>query len=118
VIATANATFICGIIYGNTIWETLQQREIPPQRLSRVNAFDWMFSIVFMPVGQVLAGPLADVVGVEAVLVSAALLIAVPCLLALTLRGVREGPRLTPSPWPSSGSAGGSPVPAPPDPLP
>jgi MFS family permease len=118
-IAAANATFFGGIVYGNAIWETLQQREIPPQRLSRVNAFDWMFSIAFMPVGQALAGPLADVVGVEAVLVGAALLIAVPCLAVLPLRGVRDGPRLaTPLPSPSSGSVGESPVPAPLDPLP
>jgi MFS family permease len=118
-IAAGNAAFAAGIIYGNTIWETLQQREIPPQRLSRVNAFDWMFSIAFMPLGQVLAGPLADAVGVEAVLVSAALLIAVPCLAVLPLRGVRDGPRLsTPVPSLASGSAGESPVPVPPDLLP
>jgi MFS family permease len=118
VIATGNAAFAGGIIYGNAIWETLQQREIPPQRLSRVNAFDWMFSLIFMPVGQASAGPLAESVGVEAVLVGAALLISVPCLAALALRGVREGPRLTREPLPASGSAGESPVPAPLDPLP
>jgi MFS family permease len=118
VIAAGNAAFAGGIVYGNTIWETLQQREIPPQRLSRVNAFDWMFSLVFMPVGQALAGPLADAVGVETVLVSAALLIAVPCLAVLPLRGVRDGPTLRPSLSASSGSAGESPVPAPLDPLP
>ena len=28
-IATTNAAFAFGIVYGNTIWETLQQREIP-----------------------------------------------------------------------------------------
>jgi hypothetical protein len=118
-IAAANATFFGGIVYGNAVWETLQQREIPPQRLSRVNSFDWMFSIAFMPLGQALAGPLADAVGVDAVLAGAALLIAVPCLAVLPLRGVRDGPRLlTPSLLPSSGSAGESPVPAPLDPLP
>jgi MFS family permease len=118
VIAAGNAAFAGGIIYGNTIWETLQQREIPPQRLSRVNAFDWMFSLLFMPIGQAFAGPLAEEVGAEAVLAGAALLIAVPCLVVLPLRGVRDGPRLTPSPSPASGSAGESPVPAPLDPLP
>jgi MFS family permease len=118
VIATGNAAFVGGIVYGNAMWETLQQREIPPQRLSRVNAFDWMFSLIFMPVGQALAGPLAESVGVEAVLVGAALLIAVPCLLALPLRGVRDGPRLlAPSPSAAFGSVGESPVPAPRDPL-
>ena len=56
-IATTNAAFAFGIVYGNTIWETLQQREIPAERLSRVNSFDWMVSLIFMPVGQALAGP-------------------------------------------------------------
>ncbi|HEY7707592.1 MAG TPA: MFS transporter [Gaiellaceae bacterium] len=116
VISGASALFAAGIVYGNAIWETLQQREIPQERLSRVNSFDWMVSLIFMPVGQALAGPLAEVVGEEAVLVGAALLIAVPCLAVLPLRGVRHGPTLAVSP--SFGSAGESPVPAPPDPLP
>jgi MFS family permease len=116
VIATVNAAFAFGIVYGNTIWETLQQREIPAERLSRVNSFDWMISLIFMPVGQALAGPLAEAVGAEAVLVGAALLIAVPCFAVLPLAGVRHGPTLALAPV--SDSVGGSPVPVPPDPLP
>lgn len=81
-----------------------------------MNSFDWMVSLLFMPVGQSLAGPLAEAVGEDAVLVGAALLIAVPCLAALPLNGVRHGPRLSPSP--ASASPRGSAVPAPPDPLP
>jgi MFS family permease len=115
-IATGNAVFSLGIVYGNAIWETLQQREIPPERLSRVNSFDWMVSLIFMPVGQATAGPLAEVVGVEPVLVAAALLIAVPCFAVLPLAGIRHGPTLLSSP--ASGSGGGSPVPVPRDPLP
>lgn len=118
VIAAASGVFSLGIVYGNAIWETLQQQEIPPQRLSRVNAFDWMLSLIFMPIGQTLAGPLAERVGVDAVLVAAALLIAVPCLGSLPLAGVRDSPRSTRSPSPASGSAGESPVPVPPDPIP
>ena len=34
VIATTNVAFAFGIVYGNTIWETLQQREILAERLS------------------------------------------------------------------------------------
>jgi MFS family permease len=117
-IALGSAVFAGGIVYGNAIWETLQQREIPSERLSRVNSFDWMVSLVFMPVGQALAGPLAEAVGEERVLVGAALLIAVPCLAVLPLHGVRRGPTLEPRPSPASGSAGESPVPVPPGPLP
>jgi MFS family permease len=116
VIAAANGVLSLGIIYGNAIWETLQQREIPPARLSRVNAFDWMVSLIFMPVGQAVAGPLSESVGTDAVLVGAALLVFVPCLATLPARGVRHGPTLVSSD--ASGSAGGSRAPAPPDPLP
>jgi MFS family permease len=94
VIATTNAAFSFGIVYGNTIWETLQQREIPADRLSRVNSFDWLVSLIFMPVGQALAGPLAEVFGTNTVLVGAALLIAVPCFAVLPLAGVWRGPTL------------------------
>ena len=94
VIATANAFFAFGIVFGNTIWETLQQREIPAERLSRVNSFDWMVSLIFMPVGQALAGPLAEAFGFEPVLIGAALLIAVPCFAVLPLAGVWRGPTL------------------------
>lgn len=117
-IAAASLVFSLGIVYGNALWETLQQREIPEHRLSRVNAFDWMVSLIFMPVGQASAGPLADAVGADVVLVAAALLIAVPCLAVLPLRGVRDGPTLARGRADASGSGGGSPVPAPPDRLP
>jgi predicted MFS family arabinose efflux permease len=116
VIAVGSGLFAAGIVFGNAIWETLQQREIPQERLSRVNSFDWMVSLIFMPVGQALAGPVAERVGTEAVLVGAALLIAVPCFACLPLAGVRRGPTLVP--LPASGSGGESPVPAPPGPLP
>jgi MFS family permease len=119
-ISAANGLFVGGIAFGNAVWETLLQREIPGERLSRVTAFDWMVSLIFMPVGQALAGPLADVVGVRAVLVAAALLVLVPCYGLLVLPAIRHGPTLGPRPLPApaSGSAGESPVPAPPDPLP
>ena len=78
-------------------------------------SFYWMVSLIFMPFGQ-LAGPVAEVVGVDTVLVGAALLIAVPCFAVLPLQGIRRGPTLLPSG--ASGSVGGSPAPVPPDPLP
>jgi MFS family permease len=118
-VASANAFLSLGILYGNALWETLQQREIPPARLSRVNAFDWMLSLIFMPVGQTLAGPLSESVGRDTVLVGAALLICVPCFAVLPLNGIRNGPRFAkPLPSRASGSAGESPVPGPLDPLP
>jgi hypothetical protein len=41
---------------------------VPPAALSRVSSFDWMGSLALLPAGFALAGPLAEVVGVDAVL--------------------------------------------------
>jgi len=51
VIAVANGLFIFGVVLGNVLYETVVQREIPAERLSRVSSFDWAISIVVMPLG-------------------------------------------------------------------
>jgi MFS family permease len=38
-------------------WDLTMQREIPPERLGRLLAYDAVGSFVFLPVGQALAGP-------------------------------------------------------------
>src|SRR5206468_83811 len=45
-----------------TYWETELASHIPPQALSRVSSFDWMGSLGLLPVGLILAGPIADAV--------------------------------------------------------
>ena len=116
-VAVANAAFLFGIVFGNTLYETVLQREIPPERLSRVSALDWMVSIIFMPVGLALAGPAAELLGTDATLATAAALIVLASAAGLMVPSVRAL-RSTPSPQPSVSAAGGSPVPVPPDPLP
>ena len=49
-------------------WETALARHIPPHALSRVSAYDWMGSLVLLPIGYVLAGPLASSLGPRTVL--------------------------------------------------
>jgi Transmembrane secretion effector len=49
-------------------WETALAQRIPPHLLSRVSAWDWMGSLVLLPLGFVLAGPVADSVGAVRVL--------------------------------------------------
>jgi hypothetical protein len=89
-VAVANGLFILGIAYGNAVYEAVLQREIPPERLSRVVSFDWMVSLVFMPLGQGLAGPLAEEVGVDVVLTGAATLIVVSCAAGVATPSVRS----------------------------
>jgi hypothetical protein len=57
------------------LWETTLQRNVPSQVLSRVSAYDWLGSLVLLPVGEAAVGPLARVVGSRATLVGAAALI-------------------------------------------
>ncbi len=45
------------------VWDTALQREIPPQVLSRVSAWDWMGSVAGMPLGFALTGPALTLIG-------------------------------------------------------
>lgn len=116
-VAVANGLFVFGIAYGNAVYEAVMQRQIPPERLARVSSFDWMVSIVFMPLGLGLAGPLSDAVGVDAVLLAAATIILGACAAGVAVRSVRSV-EATREPQPAASAAGESPVPAPPGPLP
>jgi len=51
----------------DTQWQTTMQREVPSEVLSRVSAYDWFGSLVFLPLGYAIAGPVASVVGIRAV---------------------------------------------------
>ena len=55
-------------------WETALAERIPPSRLSRVSAYDWMMSLALLPVGYLLAGPLGEALGASALLAAGSLL--------------------------------------------
>jgi MFS family permease len=59
-----------------------------------VGAYDCMVSFLFMPLGNVLAGPLSDAIGVDATLVAAAALVVAADVGALLfvpeVRGLRR----------------------------
>lgn len=46
-------------------WDLSMQQHIPPHQLSRVYSYDALGSLVAIPIGQLLAGPLAAAVGVQ-----------------------------------------------------
>jgi hypothetical protein len=60
------AATLCGVSAAlvNVLWETTLQEQIPPEALSRVSAFDLMGSLAFYPLGTVVVGPIAAVIGV------------------------------------------------------
>nr|BFE66756.1 hypothetical protein GCM10020092_000570 [Actinoplanes digitatis] len=71
-------------------WETTMQEHIPADRLARVYSYDMVGSFVAIPVGQVAAGPIAEVIGVESTLVGAAALIALAVAWMLSSGSVRN----------------------------
>ena len=90
VIAAACVLGYAGLVYLNEVWDATFQQLIPPGVLSRVTAYDWVISSLATPVGSAVAGPAADKFGVQATLVVAALIVAVPSVLVTAIPGVRR----------------------------
>ena len=86
------AAFVAGVgleTFG-VAWDVSMQSNIPADRLSRVYAYDWFGSLVFIPVGLILAGPLSALVGVDATIVGAGVVIAVSIAITLLVPSVRN----------------------------
>jgi MFS family permease len=89
-------------------WETALARHIPPSVLSRVSSYDWMGSLALLPVGFILAGPLASLLGARVVLGAGGALGMVATLVTLLPRSTREltnEPEHASAPLPASGPA-------------
>ncbi|MEV4535428.1 MFS transporter [Asanoa sp. NPDC049518] len=71
-------------------WDTTMQEHVPSDLLARVYSYDMLGSILAVPVGQVLAGPLAEHFGVRPTLVGAAALIGLATVVMLLSRDVRH----------------------------
>lgn len=87
----ASGAFLGGMsmdIFG-VLWETAMQRAIPPAALSRVSSYDALGSLMFGPIGLVVAGPLASGLGASKALLISAATVIVPTALALLSPGVR-----------------------------
>jgi MFS family permease len=80
-----------GLTFLNEVWNATIPQLIPAEVLARANSFDWLISIIAMPVGFAVTGPVADHVGIPTTLVAAAVLMALPSLLlVLLVPGVRH----------------------------
>jgi hypothetical protein len=89
VVAAAQALFGFTLSVSNSVWFAAIQALIPDQVRARVDSYDWLVSLVIMPLGFLLAGPAGSAIGFTATLVAAAACAAVPCLLVTLLPGVR-----------------------------
>ena len=85
--AISFAAFLWGIsldLWG-AIWSTALQREVPKEALSRVSAFDGMGSLLFRPLGLMLAAPLSEWIGIRSALVFFAVLAFVVIIVGLSV---------------------------------
>jgi MFS family permease len=73
-------------------WETALAHHIPPAALGRVSAWDWMGSLALLPLGFLLAGPLAGAFGARTTLAVGSAIGLVMVAIGLLSRSVRELP--------------------------
>jgi MFS family permease len=74
-------------------WNLAMQEHIDESMLSRAYSYDALGSFVAMPIGQLVAGPLAGSFGLEPVLIGGGIAYLGIVLLTLTSRSVRDLPR-------------------------
>jgi MFS family permease len=92
VILLVLASFVAGAgleLFG-VGWDLSMQQHVPPEMLSRVYAYDGLGSIVAVPIGQALAGPVAAWLGVQEAVVFCALVIIAAGLAAICVPAVRR----------------------------
>jgi hypothetical protein len=78
-------------------WDTALAERVPPHTLSRVSAYDWMGSLVLLPLGYLVAGPLGDALGAAPVLAAGGVLAAAVLAAGLAVRETWTMRRLEPA---------------------
>lgn len=79
-----------GLTLLNEVWFATVPQLMPADLLARATSFDWLLSIIAMPLGFAVSGPVADHIGVQPTLFAAAAIMAVPLLLIVLVPGVRS----------------------------
>ncbi len=75
-------------------WDTAMAERIPPHALSRASSYEWMGSLILLPVGFLAAGPAAEATSPETVIVVGAILTAAVLALGLIPRETRTMRRI------------------------
>jgi len=71
-------------------WDLSMQQHVPPHLLSRVYAYDALGSLVAIPVGQLLAGPVAAAVGLHEAVLLCSMTVTIVGAAALAVPAVRR----------------------------
>ncbi|GAA1259938.1 MFS transporter [Sphaerisporangium rubeum] len=90
-VAICGAAVVLGVMMEIMMvqWSVALARNIPQGKLARVSAYDALGSVVAMPLGALVAGPLADRVGLSATQYGAAGLMVLAAAFTLLSRDVR-----------------------------
>jgi len=78
-----------GFALFDVFWDTTMAEQIPPDRLSRASAWEWVGSLALLPVGFIAAGPVAGATSTETVLLGGAIFTAAVLSLGLLPRATR-----------------------------
>jgi MFS family permease len=67
------AAFVAALAmnFGAAFWFTAIQEHVPPHARSRVSSYDWLGSWLFLPLGYLLVGPVAEAIGYDVTLLVA-----------------------------------------------
>jgi MFS family permease len=86
-----------GLSFFSVAWETAIQDHVPHRLLARVGSWDMLTSFIAMPIGNVLAGPLSDAMGLDQVLVGCAVVLFAASVAPLFAAGSRRLTRVIPA---------------------
>jgi MFS family permease len=76
------------IIFGNVIFESMMQTEVPRELLGRASSVDWFMSLGVAPIGLVAASEIANFVGVRTYFVIFSIICVVPGLWIMASRRI------------------------------
>jgi len=79
-----------GVEIFSIMWDTALQQHVPEQALSRVSSYDALGSIVFIPLGQLAAGPISDAIGVDETLYLAAAIVTLAVVAMVATPDIRR----------------------------
>jgi len=86
-------------------WTVALARNIPPDKLARVSSYDILGSVMAMPAGALIAGPLGTAIGISSAQYAAAAAIVIASALALIPRDIRTMQNAGAAPAPAAEDA-------------
>lgn len=95
-----------GLLYFDVGWQTALQQGVPHDRLARVVSWDILISFIALPLGNVLAGPLSELLATRDLMVGIAVWMLVAGCWPALVRGVRGFARDGGAPSAATGEGG------------